>query len=100
MSYLLDTNIISGLMCAKPAKAVLAWFDDVPSEALHISVLTLGEIRKGIEQMRTVRAARNCAGGLSMIWSRGSISGSCPLMWRWRIGGGDWLPGSGGLFPA
>ena len=51
MSYLLDTNIISGLMCAKPAKAVLAWFDDVPSEALHISVLTLGEIRKGIEQM-------------------------------------------------
>jgi predicted nucleic acid-binding protein len=51
MSYLLDTNIISELVRAKPAKTVLAWFDDVPSEALHISVLTLGEIRKGIEQM-------------------------------------------------
>jgi predicted nucleic acid-binding protein len=51
MSYLLDTNIISELVRAKPAKAVLAWFDDVPSEALHISVLTLGEIHKGIEQM-------------------------------------------------
>lgn len=51
MSYLLDTNIISELVRAKPAKAVLAWFDEVPSEALHISVLTLGEIRKGIEQM-------------------------------------------------
>lgn len=51
MSYLLDTNIISELVRPKPAKAVLIWFDNIPSEALHISVLTLGEIRKGIEQM-------------------------------------------------
>lgn len=51
MSYLLDTNVISELVRAKPAKAVLAWFEDIPSEALHISVLTLGEIRKGIEQL-------------------------------------------------
>jgi predicted nucleic acid-binding protein len=29
----------------------LAWFENIPSEALHISVLTLGEIRKGVEQM-------------------------------------------------
>lgn len=52
MSYLLDTNIISELVRPKPAKAVLTWFDNIPSEALHISVLTLGEIRKGIEQMQ------------------------------------------------
>lgn len=51
MSYLLDTNVISELVCAKPAKTVLAWFENIPSEALHISVLTLGEIRKGVEQM-------------------------------------------------
>ncbi|MFZ2525263.1 MAG: type II toxin-antitoxin system VapC family toxin [Candidatus Ferrigenium altingense] len=51
MSYLLDTNVISELVRAKPAKAVLAWFENIPSEALHISVLTLGEIRKGIEQL-------------------------------------------------
>ena len=51
MSYLLDTNVISELVRPKPAKAVLAWFENIPSEALHISVLTLGEIRKGIEQM-------------------------------------------------
>jgi predicted nucleic acid-binding protein len=35
----------------KPAKVVLDWFENIPSEALHISVLTLGEIRKGVEQM-------------------------------------------------
>lgn len=51
MSYLLDTNVISELVRTKPAKEVLAWFENIPSEALHISVLTLGEIRKGIEQL-------------------------------------------------
>jgi predicted nucleic acid-binding protein len=51
VSYLLDTNVISELVRPKPAKAVLAWFENIPSEALHISVLTLGEIRKGIENM-------------------------------------------------
>lgn len=49
MSYLLDTNVISELVRPKPAKVVMAWFDNIPSEALHISVLTLGEIRKGVE---------------------------------------------------
>ena len=51
MSYLVDTNVISELVRPKPAKAVLAWFENIPSEALHISVLTLGEIRWGVEQM-------------------------------------------------
>ena len=51
MSYLLDTNVISELVRPKPAKAVLAWFENIPSEALHISVLTLGKIRKGVEKM-------------------------------------------------
>ena len=51
MSYLLDTNVISELVRPKPAKTVLAWFENIPSEALHISVLTLGEIRKGVECM-------------------------------------------------
>ena len=51
MSYLIDTNVISELARPKPSKAVLIWFDSIPSDALNISVLTLGEIRKGIEQM-------------------------------------------------
>ena len=51
MSYLLDTNVISELVRPKPAKSVLVWFENIPSEALHISVLTLGEIRKGVEYM-------------------------------------------------
>lgn len=51
MSYLLDTNVISELVRAKPARIILAWFEHIPSDALHISALTLGEIRKGVEGM-------------------------------------------------
>lgn len=51
MSYLLDTNIISELVKAKPDPKVLKWFKEIPDEALYISVLTLGEIRKGTEMV-------------------------------------------------
>ena len=51
MSYLVDTNVISELVRAKPDERVIAWFRDVPDEALHVSVLTLGEIRRGVERL-------------------------------------------------
>ena len=49
MSYLLDTNIISETIRRSPNKALIAWLDNLPAEALHVSVLTMGEIRKGVE---------------------------------------------------
>lgn len=49
MSYLLDTNIISELARRQPSRQLIEWFQDVPDHALHLSVLTLGEIRKGVE---------------------------------------------------
>ena len=51
MSYLLDTNIVSETARRNPNKAVIAWLDQLPGEALFVSVLTLGEIRKGIETL-------------------------------------------------
>ena len=51
MSYLLDTNVISELVRTEPDAAVLDWFAHTPDEALFLSVLTLGEIRKGIEKL-------------------------------------------------
>ncbi|HEX8980425.1 MAG TPA: type II toxin-antitoxin system VapC family toxin [Parasulfuritortus sp.] len=51
MSYLLDTNVISELVRPQPDANVLSWFKDVPDRALHLSVLSLGEIRKGVEGM-------------------------------------------------
>lgn len=51
MSYLIDTNVLSETIKPIPDKAVVSWFQNVPSEALYMSVLTIGEIRKGIEKL-------------------------------------------------
>ena len=47
--YLLDTNVISELMKARPARSVADWIVSTPEELLHLSVITIGEIRKGID---------------------------------------------------
>ncbi len=51
MSYLLDTNIISETIRSNPNKALISWLDKIPGEALFVSVLSLGEIRKGVEAL-------------------------------------------------
>jgi hypothetical protein len=51
VSYLLDTNVLSETVRRRPSRAVIAWLDQVPNEALYLSVLTLGEIRKGVERV-------------------------------------------------
>jgi toxin FitB len=51
MSYLLDTNVISETISRRQDKLVIGWLEQVPAEALFLSVLTLGEIRKGIERL-------------------------------------------------
>jgi len=47
VSYLLDTCVICEPTRAKPSPRVLAWLREQPEETLFLSVLTLGEIRKG-----------------------------------------------------
>ena len=49
MSYLVDTNAISELVRARPDRRVVEWFDGVAPDMLNVSVLTLGELRKGVE---------------------------------------------------
>ena len=53
MRYLIDTNVISELRKGRRCNpGVAAWFADQSSEDLFLSVLTLGEIRRGIENLR------------------------------------------------
>ncbi len=53
MAYLLDTNVLSELRKASRCDAkVRAWAKNISSPQLWISVLSLGEIRKGIESLR------------------------------------------------
>lgn len=51
MSYLVDTNVVAELARREPDPRVAAWFREIPDAALHLSVLTLGELRKGVEAL-------------------------------------------------
>lgn len=46
--FLLDTNVISELIKLRPEPGVAAWIEATGENLLHLSVLSLGEIRKGI----------------------------------------------------
>ncbi|MBV8619745.1 MAG: type II toxin-antitoxin system VapC family toxin [Curvibacter sp.] len=52
MSYLLDTNVLSELRRKAPDPAVAHWISQRPARSLFLSVLTLGEIRKGIDSLQ------------------------------------------------
>jgi predicted nucleic acid-binding protein len=52
VSYLLDTNVLSEVRKPQANPHVRAWFASVPGESLYLSVLTVGEIRRGMEQLR------------------------------------------------
>jgi predicted nucleic acid-binding protein len=49
--FLLDTNCISELVCPKPEPRVLEWMEVTDEAILYLSVLTLGEIRKGVARI-------------------------------------------------
>jgi len=51
MKWLLDTCAISELVSRKPSKKVIEWIDSIDSDSLYLSVITIGEIRKGIEKL-------------------------------------------------
>jgi predicted nucleic acid-binding protein len=46
--YLLDTNCVSELVRPNPEPRVIEWVDSTDEAMLYLSVLTLGEIRKGL----------------------------------------------------
>lgn len=49
--FLLDTNVLSELRRKQPNIALVRWWETAPEQALRVSVLTLGEIRYGVERL-------------------------------------------------
>ena len=45
---LLDTNVVSELMKARPAETVVIWLNGQQSEKLYVSAITIGEIAYGL----------------------------------------------------
>jgi predicted nucleic acid-binding protein len=51
MKYLLDTNVISELVAKQPSAKVIQWIDSIDDTQAYLSVITIGEIKKGIEKL-------------------------------------------------
>ena len=51
MKYLLDTCVISELVKPSPNRKVVNWLSELPSEALFLCVITIGELRKGLTKL-------------------------------------------------
>jgi predicted nucleic acid-binding protein len=50
--YLLDTCLLSELIRKEPNQGVLDWIKDKEESSLFLSVLTIGELRKGIVKLK------------------------------------------------
>jgi hypothetical protein len=59
MSWLLDTCAVSEYARKSPAPKVIEWLDDQEEASLFISVVTLGEIEKGILKLRSSDSRRS-----------------------------------------
>jgi predicted nucleic acid-binding protein len=46
--FLVDTNVLSEAVRTKPEPQVLDWIGAADETLLYLSVLTLGEVRKGL----------------------------------------------------
>lgn len=54
---LLDTVVLSELRKSRPSPKVLAWLKKQPAQALFVSVVSLGEIERGIVKVHKADAA-------------------------------------------
>lgn len=89
--FLLDTNVISETRKLRPEARVMQFLDKTESEALRLSVLTLGELRKGVEVQRRQDAARatllaGWVDELEMRFARQTL----PIDWRVARLWGEW----------
>jgi len=63
--YLLDTNVISELVAPQPNPNVIDWIESVAPERVFLSVITVGELRRGIEKLRDSRRKSKLSDWLS-----------------------------------
>jgi predicted nucleic acid-binding protein len=69
VSFLLDTCVVSELTRPKPHANVIRWFEAQDAAALFVSVLTVGEIEKGIAALPTGRKRVALSGWLATLRS-------------------------------
>jgi predicted nucleic acid-binding protein len=51
MRFLLDTNVISEFRKARPHPEVVSWLNSIDQDSVYLSVITIGELKKGIDKL-------------------------------------------------
>jgi predicted nucleic acid-binding protein len=51
MKFLLDTCVVSEFIAKQPDSGLVEWIDSQAEEKLYLSVISIGEIKKGIEKL-------------------------------------------------
>jgi predicted nucleic acid-binding protein len=72
--WLIDTNIISEWVKPRPDAGVVHWLEEVDEERVFLSVVTLAEIRFGIERLASGRAAPDWICGSERSCRRASMA--------------------------
>jgi predicted nucleic acid-binding protein len=106
MAYLLDTCVLSELRKPKAHPGVTTWMAGIQAEEAFLSVLTLGEIRRGIELRRAkdqaaARALERWLLGLEAHYADRILPVTSAIADRWgRLSPNQTLPVTDGLIAA
>lgn len=66
MSFLIDTNVVSELIKGSPNRGVVQWVNSVDEDRIYLSVVTIAEIRNGIERLTDGSKRRQLESWLTM----------------------------------
>jgi len=76
VSFLLDTNVVSEWVRPRPDAGVVAWLAEADEDRVFISIVTLAELRYGIDRMATSQRRRRLD-----AWLRNEL----PLRFEGRV---------------
>jgi predicted nucleic acid-binding protein len=65
MSVLLDTNVVSELVARRPDPGVISWVESQDPEGIFLSVVTIGELNRGIQKLPDTSRKRRLANWLT-----------------------------------
>jgi hypothetical protein len=68
--WLIDTNIVSEWIKIRPDPGIVSWLDETDEDRIFLSVVSLAEIRFGVERLASGVAAIDWIGGFERsCWS-------------------------------
>ena len=101
MNYLLDTNLISEFAKPHSNHGVVAWMAETQAGATFLSVVTIAELRRGVERLPAGARREQLAAWLTERCFRTLVIAFCPWTWPWRkLGDSCWHAGNAWADPS